>query len=59
MESQEEERRIRGEVELDAGLEAVWKAWLQVVLPRLRYRFKHGPVDWRNPPSLEAMQSVE
>jgi uncharacterized protein YndB with AHSA1/START domain len=28
-------------------------AWGQVVLPRLRYRFEHGPVDWANRPDLE------
>jgi uncharacterized protein YndB with AHSA1/START domain len=28
------------------------RAWLEVVLPRLRYRFEVGPVDWQNPPDL-------
>jgi len=23
------------------------RAWGQVVLPRLKYRFEHGPIDWR------------
>jgi uncharacterized protein YndB with AHSA1/START domain len=27
-------------------------AWNKVVLPRLAYRFKYGPVDWQNPPDL-------
>lgn len=27
-------------------------AWNRVVLPRLAYRFEHGPVDWKNPPKL-------
>lgn len=27
-------------------------AWNKVVLPRLAYRFKYGPVDWDNPPDL-------
>jgi uncharacterized protein YndB with AHSA1/START domain len=26
-------------------------AWRQVVLPRLRYRFEHGPIDWDHPPN--------
>ena len=28
------------------------RAWQQVVLPRLRYRFVHGPIDWDRPPDL-------
>jgi len=28
------------------------RAWKQVVLPRLRYRFDVGPVDWEEPPRL-------
>ena len=28
------------------------KAWKDIVLPRLRYRFEVGPVDWANPTSL-------
>jgi uncharacterized protein YndB with AHSA1/START domain len=27
------------------------KAWIDVVLPRLKYRFAVGPVDWDNPPN--------
>lgn len=30
-------------------------AWLRVVLPRLNYRFKHGPIDWKNPPDLSEL----
>lgn len=30
----------------------VW-AWERIVLPRLVYRFKNGPVDWKSPPALE------
>lgn len=26
------------------------RAWLQIVLPRLAYRFEHGAIDWENPP---------
>jgi uncharacterized protein YndB with AHSA1/START domain len=28
------------------------RAWLDVVLPRLKYRFSVGPVDWNNRPKL-------
>jgi uncharacterized protein YndB with AHSA1/START domain len=28
-------------------------AWQDVVLPRLKHRFEHGPLDWKNPPSLK------
>jgi uncharacterized protein YndB with AHSA1/START domain len=28
------------------------RAWLEVVLPRLKYRFENGPIDWNTPPSL-------
>ena len=28
------------------------RAWKDVVLPRLQYRFQVGPVDWNNPPPL-------
>ncbi len=38
--------------EWDSACEYFEKAWLDVVLPRLEYRFKVGPVDWDNPPRL-------
>ena len=28
------------------------RAWKQVVLPRLQYRFAVGPVDWEKPPEM-------
>lgn len=28
------------------------RAWTGVVLPRLKHRFEHGPVDWTDPPRL-------
>lgn len=31
-------------------------AWGKVILPRLRYRFENGPVDWANRPELEPYQ---
>lgn len=38
--------------EWDQAHEYFQLAWLEVVLPRLRYRFEVGPVDWQNPPDL-------
>ena len=32
--------------EWDRAFEYFERAWTQVVLPRLRYRFEHGPIDW-------------
>jgi uncharacterized protein YndB with AHSA1/START domain len=29
------------------------QAWKKMVLPRLRYRFSAGPVDWEDPPKFE------
>lgn len=28
------------------------RVWAQVVLPRLEYRFRVGPIDWEHPPRL-------
>lgn len=28
------------------------RAWGKVVLPRLKFRFENGPIDWSNPPKL-------
>jgi uncharacterized protein YndB with AHSA1/START domain len=36
----------------DRAFEYFTRAWNGVVLPRLRYRFEHGPVDWRDPPAF-------
>ena len=30
------------------------RAWKDVVLPRLKYRFSTGPVDWSNPPRVSS-----
>ena len=38
----------------DEAFEYFNAAWNEVVLPRLAYRFKYGPVDWENPPELAA-----
>jgi uncharacterized protein YndB with AHSA1/START domain len=34
----------------DRAFEYFQRAWKEVVLPRLRYRFSVGPVDWEHPP---------
>jgi len=41
--------------ERDEAFEYFQKAWKEVVLPRLKYRFEHGPVDWDDPPSRETL----
>lgn len=38
--------------EWDQAFNYFESAWLRVVLPRLNYRFEHGPIDWENPPDL-------
>jgi uncharacterized protein YndB with AHSA1/START domain len=38
--------------EWDKAFEYFERAWKRIVLPRLRYRFEHGPIDWDNPPDL-------
>jgi uncharacterized protein YndB with AHSA1/START domain len=40
--------------EWDEAFQYFSRAWSGVVLPRLRYRFEVGPVDWDNPPALGA-----
>ena len=41
--------------EWDKAFEYFQKAWKEVVLPRLKYRFEHGPIDWNDPPSIETL----
>jgi hypothetical protein len=38
--------------EWDEAIQYFSSAWADVVLPRLKYRFESGPVDWNNPPIL-------
>ena len=38
--------------EWDKGFEYFDRAWNEIVLPRLKYRFEQGPVDWDNPPKF-------
>ncbi|MGB7540068.1 MAG: SRPBCC domain-containing protein [Anaerolineales bacterium] len=36
----------------DSAYEYFEQAWKRIVLPRLKYRFEHGPIDWEHPPEL-------
>jgi uncharacterized protein YndB with AHSA1/START domain len=38
--------------EWDEAFQYFERAWGDIVLPRLRYRFSVGPVDWSHPPQL-------
>lgn len=38
--------------EWDRAYDYFQRAWLKVVLPRLQYRFDHGPVNWEDPPRV-------
>jgi hypothetical protein len=38
--------------EWDKAFDYFITAWGEVVLPRLKYRFVEGPVDWDNPPAV-------
>ena len=38
--------------EWDGAYEYFDRAWSGVVLPRLKYRFEHGPIDWSNRPEI-------
>ncbi|MEJ2448736.1 MAG: SRPBCC domain-containing protein [Anaerolineales bacterium] len=38
--------------EWDQAFDYFTRAWGEVVLPRLEYRFEHGPIDWKNLPAL-------
>ena len=39
--------------EWDQAYEYFTKAWAEVILPRLNYRFENGPIDWENPTRFE------
>jgi uncharacterized protein YndB with AHSA1/START domain len=39
--------------EWDQAYEYFVRAWNEVVLPRLRFRFSVGPIDWQNPPDTD------
>ena len=38
--------------EWDAAFSYFQRAWLQTVLPRLKYYLEIGPIDWFNPPTV-------
>ena len=38
--------------EWDAAYEYFERAWKRIVLPRLKYRFEKGPIDWDHPPDV-------
>ena len=38
--------------EWDESIDYFQRAWKEVVLARLKYRFEHGPVNWQNPLKL-------
>ena len=40
----------------DGAYDYFERAWKRVVLPRLRYRFEHGPIDWNHPPDLNGFR---
>lgn len=39
--------------EWDQAFDYFIRAWGEVVLPRLKYRFEQGPIDWDNPPTFD------
>jgi uncharacterized protein YndB with AHSA1/START domain len=41
----------------DAAYNYFERAWKRVVLPRLKYRFEHGPLDWDHLPELQQSPS--
>jgi uncharacterized protein YndB with AHSA1/START domain len=36
----------------DQAFDYFIRAWGEIVLPRLKYSFEEGPIDWENPPAL-------
>ena len=34
------------------------RAWTDIVLPRLKYRFENGPIDWNDPPGHEILSTM-
>jgi len=41
--------------EWDLALEYFERAWKKIVLPRLKYRFAVGPIDWQRPPTAQEL----
>jgi hypothetical protein len=46
------ERAIFLEIEINTSVSEVWNTREKFVLPRLKFRFDNGPVDWNNPPKF-------
>ena len=44
--------------EWDQAFEYFERAWLQIVLPRLKYRFVVGPIDWDHPPGVAELTGL-
>jgi hypothetical protein len=40
----------------DKGYVYFREEWLALSLPRLQYRFVHGPIDWHNPPTKRQLK---
>ena len=38
--------------EWDQAFDYFTRAWGEIVLPRLKYRFEEGPINWEDPPAL-------
>lgn len=41
----------------DQAFDYFTRAWGEIVLPRLKYRFEKGPIDWNDPPALGKQQA--
>ena len=39
--------------EWDQAFEYFFRAWGEIVLPRLKYRFEQGPINWDDPPTFD------
>jgi uncharacterized protein YndB with AHSA1/START domain len=44
--------------EWDQAYNYFQQAWLQIVLPRLRYRFEFEPIDWEDPPGPDDLAKL-
>jgi len=45
--------------EWDDAYDYFVRAWGDIVLPRLKYRFETGPVDWANPPGRDVLDVLK
>jgi hypothetical protein len=44
--------------EWDQAYDYFERAWLKLVLPRLKYRFSVDPLDWDNPPGVAELAGI-